>query len=57
MGESTLVGRVWLPAEDGANEPARLVQNMALLMNQPPPVLPPGQAVAKGVVRSDKTLK
>lgn len=41
------VGAVWLPAEDAANEVARLVQNMALLLNQPPPVLPPS-AIAKG---------
>jgi hypothetical protein len=35
------VGAGWLPGEDGANESARVVQNMALLLNQPPPVLPP----------------
>lgn len=40
------VGAVWLPAEDGANETARIVQNMALVLNQPPPVLPPNSAVA-----------
>ncbi len=42
------VGAVWLPADDPANEVGRLVQNMALLLNQPPPVLPPSGPVAKG---------
>lgn len=50
------VGAVWLPAEDAASEPARIVQNMALLLNQPPPVLPPNSAVASGK-GSDSTLK
>ena len=40
------VGAVWLPAEDAANETARVVQNMALVLNQPPPVLPPNSVVA-----------
>lgn len=43
------VGAVWLPADDPANETARIVQNMALLLNQPPPVLPPRSAVARQV--------
>lgn len=42
------VGAVWLPSEDPANEIARVIQNMALVLNQPPPVLPPSTAVAKG---------
>jgi hypothetical protein len=42
------VGAVWLPAEDRGSEVARIVQNMALLLNQPPPVLPPDSAIAKG---------
>jgi hypothetical protein len=42
------VGAVWLPAEDRGNEVGRIVQNMALLLNQPPPVLPPDSAIAKG---------
>jgi len=42
------VGAVWLPADDPANEIGRLVQNMALLLNQPPPVLPPSGPIAKG---------
>lgn len=41
------VGAVWLPAEDRAGEVARLIQNMALVLNQPPPLLPPGVAVAE----------
>ncbi len=41
------VGAVWLPADDPANEVGRLIQNMALLLNQPPPVLPPSGPVAK----------
>ena len=43
------VGAVWLPSEDNANETTRIVQNMALILNQPPPILPPGVAVARGV--------
>lgn len=42
------VGAVWLPAEDRGSEVNRIIQNMALLLNQPPPVLPPSTAVAKG---------
>jgi hypothetical protein len=42
------VGAVWLPSDDPANEVARVIQNMALVLNQPPPVLPPNMAVAKG---------
>lgn len=42
------VGAVWLPAEDPASEVARIIQNMALVLNQPPPVLPPNVATAKG---------
>jgi hypothetical protein len=43
------VGAVWLPAEDPASEIQRVVQNMALVLNQPPPVMPPSGALAKGV--------
>lgn len=42
------VGAVWLPADDPANEVARIVQNMALVLNQPPPVLPPNTPMVKG---------
>lgn len=49
------VGAVWLPAEDPANEVARLIQNMALVLNQPPPVLPPNVAVAKGGTPTQQT--
>ena len=35
------VGAVWLPAEDTQGEVGRVIQNMALALNQPPPVLPP----------------
>ena len=41
------LGTVWLPSDDIAGETARIVQNMALVLNQPPPILPPGTAVAK----------
>lgn len=34
------VGAVWLPAADAANEVSRIVQNMAIVLRQPPPVLP-----------------
>lgn len=43
------VGAVWLPAADPANEIGRVIQNMALVLNQPPPVLPPNAApLARG---------
>lgn len=42
------VGAVWLPGEDPGNEVVRVVQNMALTLNQPPPVVPPEQ-VARGL--------
>ena len=43
------VGAVWLPAADPANEVGRVIQNMALVLNQPPPVLPPNAApIARG---------
>jgi hypothetical protein len=43
------VGAVWLPAADPANEVGRVIQNMALVLNQPPPVLPPNAApLARG---------
>jgi len=45
---ASTVGAVWLPSPDPANEVARIVQNMALVLNQPPPVLPPQSAVASG---------
>ena len=51
------VGAVWLPAEDEAGEVARIVQNMALLLNQPPPVLPPGMAIAKDALGDTPTTK
>jgi hypothetical protein len=41
------VGAVWLPAEDMAGETGRLVQNMALVLNQPPPLLPPGMVAGQ----------
>ncbi len=43
------VGAVWLPAEDVANESARLVQNMALALNKTPPISP------SGVVATEKS--
>lgn len=49
------VGAVWLPAEDPANEIGRIVQNMALVLNQPPPVLPPSGAFARGQEKGDKS--
>jgi hypothetical protein len=33
---------VWLPSEDKAGETARIVQNLALVLKEPPPSLPPG---------------
>lgn len=49
------VGAVWLPSDDPANEVARVIQNMALVLNQPPPVLPPNAAVAKGTLAPETT--
>lgn len=40
------VGATWLPASDPGNEVGRIIQNMALVLNQPPPVMPPNGAVA-----------
>lgn len=37
-----IVSDTWLPAEDRGGETARLVQNLALVLGEPPPVLPPG---------------
>ncbi len=51
------VGAVWLPAEDGANETARVVQNMALVLSQPPPVLPPNATVAGAAPGSSTSKK
>jgi hypothetical protein len=56
------VGAVWLPAEDLANEVARIVQNMALTLNQPPPVLPPnmssvGPSVARDSLAEPSNIK
>ena len=42
------VGAVWLPGAETANEVARIVQNMALGLKQPPPVLPPGAVAVQG---------
>lgn len=45
------VGAVWLPSNDEANEVHRIVRNMAILLNQPPPFIPGGNvAVGPGQV-------
>ncbi len=44
------IGAVWLPAKDEAKEVSRVLQNMALVLNQPPPVFPPGMGVAKSAI-------
>lgn len=49
------VGAVWLPADDPANEVGRIVQNMALVLNQPPPVMPPQGAIARDVEKTEPT--
>jgi len=41
------VGVAWLPAEDQASESHRIIRNMAILLNQPPPSLPASR-VANG---------
>lgn len=48
------VGAVWLPSPDPGNEVTRIVQNMALLLNQPPPVVPPN---ATPVAKSEPSLE
>jgi hypothetical protein len=45
-GSLATVGAVWLHSSDPANEVARLIQNMAILLGQPPPILPPNGALA-----------
>lgn len=50
------VGAVWLPAEDPGSEPVRIIQNMALALNQPPPVVPPEQ-IAKGTPAAPTTRR
>ena len=40
------MGATWLPASDPGNEVVRIVQNLALVLNQPPPVTPPNGQVA-----------
>lgn len=42
------VGAVWLPTTDPANEIGRIVQNMALVLGQPPPVFQPIAAKSTG---------
>lgn len=42
------MGAVWLPAKDEAKEVGRILQNMSLVLNQPPPIMPPGTDVASG---------
>jgi len=43
------MGATWLPASDPGNEVIRIVQNLALVLNQPPPVTPPNGQVATSV--------
>ena len=43
------MGATWLPASDPGNEVVRIVQNLALVLNQPPPVMPPNGQVATSV--------
>ena len=40
------LGAVWLPSEDPSQETRRIVQNIAILLDMPPPVFPPEGAVA-----------
>ena len=40
------LGAVWLPSEDPSQETRRIVQNIAILLDMPPPVVPPEGAVA-----------
>jgi len=47
------VGVAWLPAEDQASESHRIIRNMAILLNQPPPSLPASR-VANGDLTPEK---
>ena len=40
------VGAIWLPHQDTANESHRIVRNMAILLNQPPPYIPGGNVAS-----------
>lgn len=40
-------GAVWLPVQDPVNEVQRIIQNVAIILQQPPPVAPPGAPIAK----------
>lgn len=44
------VGTIWVPAEDKAGESGRIIQNLAISLHQPAPMLPPHMAVARSVV-------
>ncbi len=39
---SGTVGSIWVPAGEGQKEVGRIVQNVAITLNQPPPTLLPG---------------
>lgn len=43
----TEIDAVWLPAEAENSESARIIQNMASLLNQPHPTLPPSMKLSK----------
>ena len=36
-----MLGAIWLPSDDPSQETRRIVQNVAILLNLPPPVFPP----------------
>lgn len=44
---NTMVGGIWLPVDEGSEEVVRIIQNMALALNQPPPVFPPDMVAKK----------
>ncbi|MEZ4742833.1 MAG: hypothetical protein R3B45_10365 [Bdellovibrionota bacterium] len=48
-GSKDSLNSVWLPSDDKGNEVNRIIQNMALLLHQPPPVLAPGTSIAKDI--------
>ncbi len=54
--DSGVVSNVWLPARDEAGETSRIIQNIALLLNQPPPVMPPSSNVAKDPLRESQAV-
>jgi hypothetical protein len=46
-GTNGAAAAIWLPSEDSAEETQRVVQNMAVVLNEPAPVMPRGMTVQR----------